>query len=94
MNKQYILNNIFFWYEPEINNGTLFLFNKDTGDMFEGNLSAYLVIQQLLTAKTIEEMCLNISEEIGVSLSPDLFISVSETVRSLLDSGFVSEQYE
>lgn len=42
--KYFELKNVYVRYEPNIEGGTVFVFNRDTGNMFEGNSDLYNVI--------------------------------------------------
>ena len=42
--KNFDLKNVYIRYEPKIDGGTVFIFNRDTGKMFEGNSDLYNVI--------------------------------------------------
>ena len=65
--KQYIMAKSFIRYEPDIEDGTMFLFNKENGKMIEGNYFSYIVTKSLIEGQDIETIIEFISSNIEQS---------------------------
>ena len=69
----------FIRFEPDINDGTMFLFNKETGDMLEGDRYSYKVIKAIMKGKNIAEIEALVSYEESRSIN-----EVREDMRIIL----------
>ena len=55
MEQYYLKKNIFIRYEPEIEGGTLFIFNKETGEIHEANETIYIILKCMESKSTMKE---------------------------------------
>ena len=80
----------FVRYEPEIGDGTMFLFNKETGKMLEGDYYSYIIIRSLIDAIDLETLAKEISSENGWSLL-DVQNDINGIICTLKNNGFIKE---
>lgn len=57
------LKRCFVRYEPNIGDGTMFLFNKENGKMLEGDYYSYIVIRSILDNVDLEILAEQIAYE-------------------------------
>lgn len=89
--KKLRLKKCFVRYEPNINNGTMFLFNKENGQMLEGDYYSYVVVCALKAGEDLISLAKNIALENTRDLS-----EVQQEIEWVLDTlsvkGFI--EYE
>ena len=85
------LKKCFLRYEPNVDNGTMFLFNKENGQMLEGDYYSYVVIHTLKDGGDLVTLAQNIAFENNRTLS-EVQKEIEEILHTLSKKGFV--EYE
>ena len=67
MNQEICLKKCYLRYEPEIDGGTMFLFNKEDGTMLEGDYFSYMIIKELQKGNHLDEIKKSISLDLELS---------------------------
>lgn len=80
----------FVRYEPNIGDGTMFLFNKENGKMLEGDYYSYIIIRSLIDGVDLETLAKEISSENGWDI-PDVQNDINRIVHALENNGFIKE---
>lgn len=85
------LKKCFVRFEPNIDGGTMFLFNKENGQMLEGDYYTYIIVRSLIDNVDMEELAKNIASENKWSLS-----KVQNDIEIILDvlsqKGYIDEE--
>lgn len=89
MNEKLKINNLFVRFEPNINNGTLFLFNKDNGKIYEGNESTWEIIKRINISSSISDIASDIAVCYEQNES-EILLLVTDVVNELVEKGFIS----
>lgn len=86
------LQNCFLRYEPNINHGTMFLFNKKTGQMLEGDYYSYVIINAIKNSEELVPLAKRISLENQRALA-----TVQEEIKSVIQmlekKGFIINEH-
>lgn len=85
------LKKCFLRYEPNIDNGTMFLFNKENGQMLEGDYYSYVVVHTLKAGEDLVSLAENIALENNRDL-PEVQQEIEEILDTLSAKGFI--EYE
>lgn len=85
-NPMYFRKDIFIRFEPNIDNGTLFVFNKETGAIFEGDWTAYFVLTLIDGKKRFSQLLELIAEEFNEDIKDDIFVSSVSTMLAELEA--------
>lgn len=85
------LKKCFLRYEPNIDNGTMFLFNKENGQMLEGDYYSYVVVRTLKAGEDLVSLAENIAFENNRDL-PEVQQEIKGILDTLSAKGFI--EYE
>lgn len=88
MRKGLHLRRAFLRYEPDIEEGVAFLFNKENGEMLEGNYYAYLIAKTIQEEKNMDNLAKKIAEINEVSCE-DVWRDIKNVVDFLYKEGFI-----
>ena len=78
------LKRCFLRFEPNIGDGTMFLFNKENGEMLEGDYYSYVIINTLKNGENLDLL----SDRIAFENDRDIS-EVKEEIRGILDVLFL-----
>lgn len=90
MSLRYKTNDIYIRYEPEIGDGTLFVFNKETGDIFEGDQYTYWVLSLIDGERDVSDIIRNLVSEHNLKNTGALETTVVDLLAILHDIGVIS----
>lgn len=85
------LKDSFIRYEPDIDGGTMFLFNKENGEMLEGDYYSYVVVRTLKDGGDFAMLADNIASENNRDLA-EVQHDLDKILSVLSEKGFV--EYE
>lgn len=85
----YKMNDIFMRYEPDIDEGILFVFNKTNGEIFEGDYYTYAVLRLIDGKKDEECIVSEVLAEFELQDSEDTRDSVKNLLYSLVESNLI-----
>lgn len=85
--KSYKFAKCFIRYEPEIEDGMMFLFNKENGKMLEGNYLSYIVAKALMEGQDRDVLVSTIAK----TSEQDINV-VQQNVKQLIDF-FIQEGF-
>lgn len=84
---------IYVRYEPMIKNGTLFMFNKDNGEILEGNKDLYDIVNLIDGTNTVNEIIKKISSL--YEIEEDIIENdILDTIDYLINKKFVRIYYD
>lgn len=63
----YKQNNIYYRYEPYIDDGVCFIFNKDTGKIFESNYEVYIVLELINGINMVVDIVKQLKEKYTIN---------------------------
>ena len=90
-NSRLELKRSFIRFEPNIGEGTVFIFNKESGQMLEGDYYCYLVVKALQNKDDLNELVQMISSCNGQSCS-ETEESVNYIIETLRMEGFLQDE--
>lgn len=75
------LGNIYIRYEDKIDDGTVFLFNKETGEILEGNEQLYNILKIIDTPISIKR----IADELKAIYVFEDYSMIMDKVKNIID---------
>lgn len=87
---RYKTNDLYIRYEPKIGDGTLFVFNKESGDIFEGDQYTYWVLSLIDGERDVTDIIRNLVSEHNLKNTNTLKTTVVELLAMLHDIGLIS----
>ena len=89
INQEFSVKRLYIRFEPEINDGTVFIFNKENGEMLEGDYYCYIVVKCIQQKNDINSLVKDIAE-----INNQSFQEVENNVLFILnylsEKGFIS----
>lgn len=86
--KNLSMKKLFIRYEPGIDNGVVFIFNKENGKMLEGNYYTYLIVKAIQDGENLQELADSISELTDTSVA-EVKNNFKSIIRYLVEEGFL-----
>lgn len=83
MEQYYLKKNIFIRYEPEIEGGTLFIFNKETGEIHEANKIIYIILKCMESKSTMKELIKKLKKTYDIDENA-IEYQLERTIKNLL----------
>lgn len=84
MNNIYMLGDLFIRFEPGIDGGTTFIFNKENGEIFEGDISLYHLLSMINGKNTLGQILEYLSEMYAEEYNNEFVSRVKMIIEDLV----------
>ena len=86
------LKRCFLRYEPDIDGGTMFLFNKENGQMLEGDYYSYVIVYTLKNGGDLESLAKDIAAANNRELA-EVLDEIEQILQTLFVKGFIEYEH-